>query len=83
VGKTGGRRKLHDEDLYGLYPSPNIIRVIKQKYERWTRRASYVGRGKIHTGFGWGNVKEKREGKAPLGRPRNMRENNIKMDPIK
>jgi hypothetical protein len=28
---TGGWRKLHDEDLHGLYSSPSIIRVIKAR----------------------------------------------------
>jgi hypothetical protein len=27
---TGGWRKLHNEELHGLYSSPGIIRVIKQ-----------------------------------------------------
>jgi hypothetical protein len=26
---TGGQRKLHTEELRTLYPSPNIIRVVK------------------------------------------------------
>jgi hypothetical protein len=26
---TGGRRKLHNKELHNLYPSPNIIRMIK------------------------------------------------------
>jgi hypothetical protein len=26
---TGGRRKVHNEELHNLYPSPEIIRVIK------------------------------------------------------
>jgi hypothetical protein len=25
---TGGRRKLHNEELYGLYSSPSIIRIM-------------------------------------------------------
>jgi hypothetical protein len=28
---TGDWRKLHDEELYGLYSSPSIIRVIKAR----------------------------------------------------
>jgi hypothetical protein len=28
---VGGWRKLHNEDLHNLYPSPNIIRVIKSR----------------------------------------------------
>jgi len=26
---AGDRRRLHNEELHKLYPSPNIIRVIK------------------------------------------------------
>jgi hypothetical protein len=33
---TGGWRKLHNEELHGLYSSPNIIRVIKARRMRWT-----------------------------------------------
>jgi len=32
---TGDRRKLHDDELYGLHSSPNIIRVIKSRKFRW------------------------------------------------
>jgi hypothetical protein len=38
---TGGWRKLHDEDLHGLYSSPNIVRVIKARRMKW---AGYVAR---------------------------------------
>jgi hypothetical protein len=31
---TGGWRKLHNEDLHGLYSSPSIIRVIKARRMR-------------------------------------------------
>jgi hypothetical protein len=31
---TGGWRKLHNEELHGLYSSPNIIRVIKVRRMR-------------------------------------------------
>jgi hypothetical protein len=27
----GGWRKLHDQELHGLYPSPSIIRVMKTR----------------------------------------------------
>jgi hypothetical protein len=32
----GSLRKLHNEELYNLYPFPNIIRMIKSKRMRWT-----------------------------------------------
>jgi hypothetical protein len=33
-------RRLHNEELYALYSSPNIIRVIKPRKLRW---AGHVG----------------------------------------
>jgi hypothetical protein len=32
---TGGGRKLHNEELHGLYSSACIIRVIKARRMRW------------------------------------------------
>ena len=32
---TGEWRRLHKEELYALYSSPNIIRVIKSRTLRW------------------------------------------------
>ena len=29
-------RKLHNEELIDLYPSPSIVRVIKSRIMRWT-----------------------------------------------
>jgi hypothetical protein len=31
---TGGRRKLHNEELHNLYSSPSIIRIIKTRRMR-------------------------------------------------
>jgi hypothetical protein len=41
---TGGSRKLHEEELHGLYSSPSIVRVIKARRMRWAGR--YRARGR-------------------------------------
>jgi hypothetical protein len=40
---TGGWRKLHNEELHGLYSSPSIIRVIKARRMRWTGHVARMG----------------------------------------
>jgi hypothetical protein len=41
---TGGWRKLHNEELHGLYSSPNIIRTIKLRRMRWAKHVASMGR---------------------------------------
>jgi hypothetical protein len=66
---TGGRKKLHIEELHNSYSSPNIIRVTKSRRKRW---AGYVARmGEMRNGNK--NLVGKPEGKTPLGRPRRGR----------
>jgi hypothetical protein len=64
-------RKLHKEDLHGLYCSPIIVRVITSRTMRWT---GYVAR--LREGRGVWAPQEKRS----LGRPRCRWKDNIKMD---
>ena len=33
--ESGGWRRLHNKELHSLYPSPNIVRVIKFRKLRW------------------------------------------------
>jgi hypothetical protein len=40
---TGEWRKLHYEELNGLYSLPNIVRVIKSRRLRWTGHVARTG----------------------------------------
>jgi hypothetical protein len=40
---TGEWRKLHNEEVNNLYPSPNIILVIKSKKLGWARNVARMG----------------------------------------
>jgi hypothetical protein len=55
---TGEWRKLHNEELNGLYSSPNIIQVIISRI-RWARHVARMERVEVYTGFWWGNVRER------------------------
>jgi hypothetical protein len=47
---TGEWRRLHNKVLYALYPSPNIIRMMKSKAMRWAGHVARMGIVKVHTG---------------------------------
>jgi hypothetical protein len=48
---TGNGRRLHNEQLYDLYSSPNIIRLIKSRRMRWAGHVARIGRGEVDTRF--------------------------------
>jgi hypothetical protein len=73
---TGEWRRLHNKELYALFSTPNIIRVIKSRRLRW---AGHVARMGERTGA-YKVLVGKPEGMRPVGRPRRRWEDNIKMD---
>jgi hypothetical protein len=70
------RRKLHNDELHGLYSSQNIVRVIKSRRMRWAGHMACMGEGRGVYRVLVGRPEDKR----PLGRPRRRWEDNIKMD---
>ena len=69
---TGEWRILHNEELNDLYPSPNIVRVIKSRRMRWAGHVARLSEERGCIGSWWG--------KRPLGRPRRRWVDNSRMD---
>ena len=67
---------MHNEELNGLYSSPNIVRVIKSRRMRWAGHVARMGEERGAIGSWWGN----RGGKRSLGRTRRRWVDNIRMD---
>jgi hypothetical protein len=67
---------LHNKELYELYSSPSIFRIIKSRRTRW---AGYVARmGEKRKSYRL--LAGKPEGKRTIGRPRRRWVDNIRMD---
>jgi hypothetical protein len=73
---TGEWRKLHNEELRGLYSSPSIIRIMKSRRMRWAGHVARMGEKRN----AYRLLVGKPEGKRPLGRPRLRWVDNIRMD---
>ena len=48
-------RRLHNEELNGLYSSPNIVRVIKSRRMRWAGHVARMGEERGRIVSWWGN----------------------------
>jgi hypothetical protein len=73
---TGEWRRLHNKELYALYSSPNIIRVMKSRRLKWAGHVARMGERRC----AYRALVGKPEGRRPLARPRRRWEDNIKMD---
>jgi hypothetical protein len=74
----GGWRKLHNKELYNLYPLPSIIKMTKSRRMKWVGRVACMG--KKRDAYRARDLLGKPEGKGPLGRRRHGWKDNIKVD---
>jgi hypothetical protein len=74
--EDGSWRKLRNDEIHGLYSSPNIVRVIKSRRKEISGTCGTHGERRGVYRFLVGRPKIKR----PLGRPRRRCEDNIKME---
>jgi hypothetical protein len=65
-------RKLHNEEVYYLYSSPSIVRIIKARRMRLAGHVARMGEDRLLVGMP--------EGMRPLGRPRRRWLDNIRMN---
>jgi hypothetical protein len=57
---TGGWRKLHNEELHNLYPSPSIIRMIKSRRMTLAGHVTRMGRRGMRIGY-WCESRKERD----------------------
>jgi hypothetical protein len=53
----GSYRKLHNDELHGLYSSPNIVRVIKSRRMRWAGHVARMEEEEVFMGVWLGSPK--------------------------
>jgi hypothetical protein len=46
VEEDGSWRKLHNDEPYSPYSSPNIVRVIKSRKMKWAAHVARMGEGR-------------------------------------
>jgi hypothetical protein len=70
-------RSLHNWELHSLNFSPNAIRLIESRGWDGLDMWHVWGRGEVHTGSSWGNLRER----DPMGMSERRWEDNINMQP--
>jgi hypothetical protein len=50
---------LQSEEIYDLYCSPYTIWVIKSRRMRCLGHVAHMGRGEVHSGLWWGNMRKR------------------------
>jgi hypothetical protein len=61
--EDGSWRKLHNDELYSLYPLLNIVRVIKSRRMRWDGHVARMGERCLQ-GFDWEARRQETTGKT-------------------
>ena len=69
-------RRLHNEELHGLYDSPDVVKIMKSRRLRWAGHVARMGEKRRLYSILVGRP----DGKRPLGRPRRRWEDNIRRD---
>ena len=71
--ENGEWRRLHNEELYSIHRSLNIVWVIKSRRLRWAGNVARMEEGRS----GFNILTDTPTGKRPLGRPKRRWEDNI------
>jgi hypothetical protein len=74
---NGELKRLRNEELHNLYLSPNRVRVNKSTRLRWVGHVARMEEVRIAFKI----LTSTPTGKKPLGRPRRIWEDNIRIDP--
>jgi len=69
-------RRLHNEELYGLYDSPDVVKIMKSRRLRWEGHVDRMGEIRRLYSILVGRP----DGRRPLGRPRRRCKDNIRRD---
>ena len=55
---TGEWRRQHNEEIYTLYSSSNVIQVIKSERISWAGNVAYMGDRRCAYSVSWGDLTE-------------------------